>query len=923
MVNLTINGKSVQADPKWTILEAARNAGIDIPTLCYHKDLSPYGGCRMCLVSVKNIRGFVTSCTTPVTEGMEVSTESAELSEARKFTLKLLLSAYHDAGYKPIDEESEFIKWVKHYNIDIASEMVKEPRYAVDSDPNPFLWVDLNKCILCSRCVRACAEVQGRFVWGLAERGFESHIAAGLDENLLDARCESCGACVTYCPTGALSLKPSIDIREPEKKVTTTCTFCGVGCQFDLNVIDNKVVRVTSNPDAPVNGLHLCVKGRFGYDFIHYPDRLTKPKVREYLLNGTPRPSGKDRGKWVETDWDTALNLVADKLNHYRNTDGPDSIGVLSSAKCTNEENYLMNKFARQVIGTNNVDHCARLCHASTVAGLATTLGSGAMTNPTSDICENANSILIIGSNTTEQHPVFGSKIRQGVLDRNIKLIVADPRKIDITEFATLHLQHKPGSDIPLVNGLMYIILEKGYENKVFIEERTEGFEEVKANVMQYPPQKVSKMTGIPVEKLYEAVEIMVKNAPLAVFWSMGITQHTVGVHNVFALADLQMMLGNFGISGSGVNPLRGQNNVQGACDMGALVNVYPGYQAVTSEVSQKKFEEAWGVPLSNKVGKTVTELIPNILEGTTKALYILGENPVMTDPDTNHIHHCFENLEFFALQEIFPSETSEYADVLLPGVSFAEKTGTFTNTERRVQMVRQAIDPLGDARQDWWIISEIAKRVIRLGDRKPQEASHAAWDYQNSAEVMDEIAALTPSYGGISHKRLNNLKPGESLAWPCPNANHPGTPILHIGKFTRGKGQFLPAVHVDPSDMPDKEFPMVMTTGRVIYHWHGGVMTRRSKNLMEVYNEAKIEVSPFDAQRLGLNESVNKVKVTSRRGSILAKAWVTDRVPEGLIFANFHFPENSANFLTKAALDPIAKIPEYKVSAVKVEAAV
>jgi formate dehydrogenase alpha subunit len=919
MVTLTINGKTVQAESDWTILEAAQQAQITIPTLCYHKDLSSHGGCRMCLVSVKGARGLLTACTTPVSEGMEVETDTEEVINSRKSTLQLLLSAYHDAGYKQVDEtNNELLRWSKFYGFNPEEEMTKEPRYEINSDKNPFIWVDLNKCILCTRCIRACSEVQGRFVWGLAERGFDSHIVAGLDETMLEARCESCGACAVYCPTGALDLKPSIDAPRAEKKVTTTCTYCGVGCQFDLNIVNNKVVKVTSNPNSPVNGLHMCVKGRFGYDFVHHPDRLTKPMVREYLLKGQPRPSKTDRGNWVETDWETALNLVSEKLTYYRDSFGGESVGVLSSAKCTNEENYLMNKFARQVIGSNNIDHCARLCHSSTVAGLATTLGSGAMTNPMKDIVENANSMLIIGSNTTEQHPVFGTKIRQAVLRRKVKLIVADPRRIDITEFAILHLQQKPGTDIALINGLMYIILEKGYENIAFINERTEGFEAVKENVMQYPPEKVAEITGVPVEKLYEAVEIMAHNAPLAIMWAMGITQHTVGVHNVYALADLQMMLGNFGVSGGGVNPLRGQNNVQGACDMGALVNVYPGYQQVTAEAAQKKFQEAWGVPLSNKVGRTVTELIPGALDGSTKALYILGENPVMTDPDTNHIRKCFESLDFFVLQEIFPSETAVYADVLLPGVTFVEKNGTFTNTERRVQMVQQAVIPTADARQDWWITSQIARRCLQLGTRKASPAKFAGWDYQTAEEIMVEISALTPSYGGISHKRLLG---GETLSWPCPDSSHPGTPILHVGKFTRGKGLFLPAIHLDPSEMPDKEYPMVMTTGRVIYHWHGGEMTRRVKGLLEVYPEAKIEVSPADALHLGLNNTTTRVKVSSRRGTITAEAWVTERVPEGLIYANFHFPENSANILTKAALDPISKIPEYKVTAVKIEA--
>ncbi len=918
MINLTINGVDVQSDPGKTILQAAENAGITIPTLCRHKDLSPTGACRMCLVNVKGSKGLITACMTPVTEGMEVQTENEVLTAARQTVLKMLLSTYYDSGYTHNESENELFKWARHYSLDPFSLMASEPRYQVDSDPNPFVFVDLNKCILCTRCVRACAEIQGRFVWETAERGFETHISAGMDQDLITARCESCGACVAYCPTGALTYKPSVGAQPADKKVLTTCSFCGVGCQFDLNVVDDHVVRVTSNPKAPVNNMHMCVKGRFGYSYIHHPDRLTRPMVREYLLEGNPKPKGGDLGPWAATEWDTALDLAARKLAFARDTYGPDSVGVLSSAKCTNEENYLMNKFARQVIGTNNIDHCARLCHASTVAGLASALGSGAMTNSMKDVYENANSIFVIGSNTTEQHPVFGAKMRQVVLQRGVKLVVVDPRKIDLCEFAALHLQHKPGTDIALVNGLMHIIFEKGYENKKFIQERTENLDAFMENLKLYPPDKVSQITGVPMEQLYEAVEIIVKNAPMAVFWAMGITQHTVGVHNVFALADLQMVLGNFGIPGGGVNPLRGQNNVQGACDMGCLVNVYPGYQAVTDEAAQGKFEAAWGTTLSNKVGKTVTEVIPDILEGTTRALYILGENPMMTDPDTNHIRHCFEELDFFVLQEIFPSETSVYADILLPGVTFAEKTGTFTSTERRVQMIHQAITPRGESRFDWAIIADLAQRVIALGGRAINSAPYSGWQYASSAQIMSEVAALTPSYGGISHQRL---EAGETLCWPCPSAEHPGTPILHIGKFTRGLGALIPAVHLDPSEMPDTEYPILLTTGRVLYHWHSGEMTRRVKELMEIYGEALLEISTADARKLGFSDKAGKVKLTSRRGSIITQTWVTDRVPEGLVFGNFHFPDTNVNYLTKAALDPIAKIPEYKVTAVKMEA--
>jgi predicted molibdopterin-dependent oxidoreductase YjgC len=538
------------------------------------------------------------------------------------------------------------------------------------------------------------------------------------------------------------------------------------------------------------------------------------------------------------------------------------------------------------------------------------------MTNPFDDIVTNAQSMLIIGSNTTEQHPVFGTMIRQAVLQRKVKLVVADPRRIDITEFATLHLRHKPGTDIALINGLMYIILEKGWEDQKFIAERTEGYEEFKATVMQYPPDKVSQTTRVPIEKLYEAAEILALNKPMAVMWAMGITQHIVGVRNVMDLANLQMLLGNLGVPGGGVNPLRGQNNVQGACDMGALPDVYPAYQKVNVEANQKKFEAAWGVSLSPDPGKTVTEMMPGILEGKVHALYILGEDPVMSDPNSKHIRECLEACDFIVLQEIFPSETSKYADVLLPGVSFAEKTGTFTNTERRIQMCHQAIATTSDAREDWKIIADLAQRVIALGPRKPIGGPQADWSYASTSDIMSEINALTPSYAGVTHDRLNK---GERLHWPVKSLEHAGTPILHVGQFTRGKGKFMPIDHVPPAEAPDDDYPWLLSTGRVLYHWHGGELTRRAEGLMAVYGQALIEVNPDDAIKLGLN-GVKRVRVTSRRGSIEAEAWITDRVPPGMVYANFHFPEANANELTQAALDPVAKIPEYKISAVKVE---
>jgi predicted molibdopterin-dependent oxidoreductase YjgC len=539
------------------------------------------------------------------------------------------------------------------------------------------------------------------------------------------------------------------------------------------------------------------------------------------------------------------------------------------------------------------------------------------MSNSIEDVTEQSRVLFVIGSNTTEQHPVIGMRIRQAVRQRGAMLIVADPRRIPLTQFATLHLRQKPGTDIALINGLMNIILEKGWEDKSFIEARTEGFDEFKATIMQYPPEKASQITGVPVEQLYQAAEIMGTNKPMAVFWSMGITQHITGVRNVMDLANLQLLLGNMGVSGGGVNPLRGQNNVQGACDMGGLPNVYPAYQPVNNEEIRAKFEKAWGATASPTVGMTVTEMIPNLATGKVKALYILGEDPVTSDPDTTHIRHCLESAEFLVLQEIFPSGTSEYADVLLPGVTFAEKTGTFTNTERRVQMVRKAIEPVGEARPDWWITAELARRILAGGGRQLEnDAPNAGWDYADTAQIMAEINAVTPSYAGITHARLEQ---GQGLQWPCPNTEHPGTPILHSTQFTRGRGRFMPIDDIPPAERPDDEYPMILSTGRVLYHWHGGEMSRRSQGLLAIYPKPLIEVNQEDADRLGLNGR-KRIRVSSRRGSIQAEALVGDRVPPGMVFANFHFPEASANQLTIAALDPVSKIPEYKVCAVKVE---
>ena len=986
MPQLRIDNQPVDFTEGQTILQAATAAGIRIPTLCHHPDLSDVGSCRICLVEVDGSDHLVPACKQRAMAGTAIQTHPPQVVAARRMVLRLLTAQGGFAAPAEHAQETELDRLLREYQVVPAQD--QPARYRVDSDPSPFLHVDLNQCILCTRCIRACDEVQGRFVWGLADRGHESHIEPGAGVTLQEARCEGCGACAAYCPTGAISDRGAIGLRVPDRQVKTTCAYCGVGCQFDLNVIDDRVVRVTSNPDAPVNGTHLCVKGRYGFDYVHHPERLTRPRVRRELLDAycggdidcspsppeknetcqevphgggegrgegdyvcpSPQPSPhnpaqcvtptspgereKDsserstRGEWVEVDWNTALDLVARKLVGIHSESGPGALGFLASAKCTNEENYLIQKIARQVFGTNNVDHCARLCHSSTVAGLGMAIGSGAMSNSLDDVADHAAAFFVIGSNTTEQHPVFGSMLRQAVLRRGAKLIVADPRKIDLVEFATLHLRHRPGTDIALLNGIMHLILKNGWEDREFIASRCENFEVVAESLRDWTAERASEITGVSVRDLEEAARILGTLKPAAVIWAMGITQHVTGVMNVLALANLQLMLGNFGVPGSGVNPLRGQNNVQGACDMGALPNVLPGYQAVGDAAARERYACGWntltlslsplggGELFSQQAGLTLTEMIGRAGSGDLRGLWITGENPVLTDPNSAHVRECLANAEFVVLHEIFPSATSEFADVLLPGTTFAERDGTFANTERRMQLVRQAIPPVGEARPEWQMLAELGRRCLALQQRTPV-GEWAGYEYPSPAAIMEEIRHLTPIYGGITYERLER---GDRLQWPVKDLLSPGTPILHQGTFTRGKGRFHPTEYLAPHELPDEAYPLLLTTGRVLYHWHAGEMTHRSHGLEAACPLPVVEISAQDAQRLGLSDG-DSIQLESRRGTMTASAWITDRVAEGVVFANFHFPNpGNANELTQSTpLDPVAKIPEYKVTAVRV----
>jgi formate dehydrogenase alpha subunit len=817
---------------------------------------------------------------------MVLRTDSPRVISARRTFIELLLAGHPDSCLV-CDKGNRCELRKLASELEISQVRFKRLRrfYPLD-DTNPFIERDLTKCILCGRCIKACHELQGVTAVDYAYRGFNLKPATFQDKGLAESACESCGLCVFLCPVGALSDKSTRNLGKETSKVKTVCPYCGCGCSIYISVRDQGILGVSPCLENSVNGISLCVKGRFGIiEFVHHRDRLKSPLI-------------KQDGGFAEASWDEALDLVAQRLASY----SKDEVAVISSAKCTNEENYIAQKFSRVVLGTNSVDHCARLCHAPSVAGLAQSFGSGAMTNSINEI-RDARCILAIGTNTTEAHPIIGLEVKTAVAN-GAKLIVANPREIDLVRLSYLWLQHRPGSDVALLMGMAKVIVEEDLIDHSFIDERCENFDAFKDSLKGFSLDFVQDTTGVPKEKLVEAARIYATNKPSSILYAMGITQHSHGTDNVIATANLAMLTGNIGKPSTGVNPLRGQNNVQGACDMGALPNVYTGYQAVIDPDIRKKFEAAWGCLLPAQPGLTITELFDAIYRGELKALYIIGENPLLSEPDISHTTEALERLEFLVVQDIFLSETAQLADVVLAGASFTEKDGTFTNTERRVQLLRKAIEPIGNSRPDWWITCELGQRMGAKG-----------FDFSHPSEIMEEISRLTPSYGGISYERLAD----GGLQWPCPTKDHPGTPILHTQQFTRGKGRFIPLEYKPPKELPDEQYPLVLTTGRSLYHFHTGTMTRKVEGLNVLRREGVVEINPTDASKLGLRDG-EKVKVISRRGEVVTRAKVTEASPVGVVFMTFHFAESPANMLTNPVIDPVAKIPEYKVCAVRIE---
>jgi formate dehydrogenase major subunit len=954
-LTLTIDGHEVTVPEGTTVWEAARKLGIDIPVLCHDPRLSPVAVCRVCAVEVKGARVAQAACIRQAEAGMEVQTHTDKIERARKVLVELLLA----------DHPTPCVKHKKNGNCELELLGEKygllsgqdqserdtflrfQPRTPVLSSiagtknghdlSSPVIAVDHNACILCDRCIRACDDIQSNEVIGRTGKGYKANIGFDLNLPMGNSTCVSCGECMAACPTGALFNKPlTIDVPLKETKaVDSVCPYCGVGCAITYYVKDNTIVQV-SGRESPGNQGRLCVKGRYGFDYALHPQRLTVPLIRraefyprgplsqdvkgeekqKRFPAGTKGKGQKEQGErkpggivdyaevmpaFREATWDEALDLVASKLKGIRDQYGAGALAGFGSAKCSNEEAYLFQKLIRAVFGTNNVDHCTRLCHASSVAAMQQTIGSSAVSDTFGNV-QYADVAMVIGSNANENHPVAATFFKQAA-KRGTTLIVIDPRRPALANHAHYYVRFKPGTDVAFLNGLMHVIIAEGMVDERFIRERTEGFAALKETVRTYTPEVVEKITGVPRDLIVTVARCYGRAKNAIIFWGMGISQHTTGTDNARCLISLALMTGNFGRPGTGLHPLRGQNNVQGASDAGLIPMVYTGYQGVDNPEVQKKFEQAWGVALDPKPGLTVVEIAHAALKGEIKGMYMMGENPFLSDPNINKVRKALSSLEFLVVQDIFLTETAEFADVILPASSFPEKEGTYTNTDRRVQLGRKALDPPGQARLDWQIICEISTRM------------GCPMHYHSPEEIFREMASLTPSYAGLTYERLGKT----GMLWPVPDLSHPGTQVLFTDTFPSGKGKFIPTEFAEAKELPDEEYPLVLNTGRVLEHWHTGTMTRRSKALHAIEPEPFVEIHPEDMRALAVAEG-EFVQVASRRGFVVLKARSGGRTSKGSVFIPFHFREAAANLLTIDELDPYGKIPEFKFCAVKVE---
>ncbi len=967
-VTLTLDGKRITAPEGATIWEAARSAGIDIPTLCHDPGMRPVAVCRVCVVDVENARTLPAACIHRVEEGMVVRTDTERVRRTRRTLVELLEAGQPDGPErrKPAerDELARLGRRLDAQPARFAATKVDAPHPADLS--SPVIAVDHSACILCDRCVRACDDVQVNDVIGRTGKGCATRIAFDNDLPMMISSCVSCGECVAACPTGALTDKRLVDTAangsgapgsgacgsgapgsdRPEqveargrgaddnpasgngpdedgsttRRVDSICPYCGVGCGVSYHVRDGRITGVSGRADTHTEG-RLCVKGRYGYDYTHHPQRLLKPLIRrddaypkrplsadfeDYrdFRRSLRSPEWNDRIREVfrEAEWDEALDLAARRLLEIKGALGPGALAGFGSAKVTNEEAYLFQKLIRVVFGTNNVDHCTRLCHASSVAALTEAIGSGAVSNAFQEVLET-DVIFVIGSNTEDNHPVAATYMKQAV-DRGARMIVLDPRRPTIADHATRYVRFKPGTDIALLNGLMHVILREGLQDGGFIESRTERFEVLAPSLERYSPETTSRITGVSVPVIEEVAREYGRARRAMIFWGMGISQHVNGTDNARALISLCLMTGNIGRRGTGLHPLRGQNNVQGASDVGLIPRYYPGYQPVEDPVVRRRFESAWGKGLDPADGLTVVEIMHGALDGRIAGMFMMGENPYLSDPNMNKVRKALQNLSFLAVQDIFLTETAEFADVILPASTAAEKRGTYVNTNRMVQIGRQAIEPPGSARLDGDILIDLANRMIRM----EQGEDGPCWHYENPESVWEEIVGLTPLFNGITYDAMER----ETVVWPLEE------PVLFTGDFPLGRGRFTPVSFAPPDELPDEEFPYVLNTGRVLEHWHTGTMTRRARALDAISPEPFVEMTPGDLERLGVEDG-GPVTVSSRRGAITLKTKASGRVADGNVFIPFHFKEAAANVLTNDALDPDGKIPEFKYCAVAV----
>jgi formate dehydrogenase major subunit len=898
-VTLTIDGFAVSVPERTSVMRAAMAAGIQVPKLCAYDMVDAFGSCRLCLVEIQGRLGTPASCTTPVAEGMVVTTQTERLKKLRRNVMELYISDHPlDCLTCPANGNCELQ--------DMAGAVgLREVRYGYDGanhlkaekdESNPYFTFDASKCIVCSRCVRACEEVQGTFALTIDGRGFASHVAAGMDEPFLESECVSCGACVQACPTATLIEKSVIEIGQPEHSVVTTCAYCGVGCSFKAEMRGNEVVRMVPYKEGKANHGHSCVKGRFAWGYTNHRDRILKPMVREKITD-----------PWREVSWDEAIKRVASEFRRIQTQYGKGAIGGITSSRCTNEETFLVQKLVRAVFGNNNTDTCARVCHSPTGYGLSKTFGTSAGTQDFDSI-EEADVIMVIGANPTDAHPVFASRMKKR-LRQGAKLIVVDPRRTDLVRSphveAAYHLPLRPGTNVAILNALAHVVVTENLVKQDFVRERCES--EAFADWAEFvarpenSPEAVAAYSGVPAQTIREAARLFATGGNAAIYYGLGVTEHSQGTTAVMAMANLAMATGNIGRRGVGVNPLRGQNNVQGSCDMGSFPHELSGYRHISDAATRALFEKDWGVALDPEPGLRIPNMFDAALDGSFRGLYVQGEDIVQSDPDSKHVIAGLEAMECIVVQDLFLNETANYAHVFLPGSTFLEKDGTFTNAERRIGRVRKVMPPRAGL-ADWEITLAIAK------------AMGMEMRYAHPSEIMDEIARLTPTFADVTYEKLERFG---SVQWPCNDKAPEGTPIMHIDGFVRGKGNFYITEYVATDEKTGPRFPLLLTTGRILSQYNVGAQTRRTENTVW-HDEDRLEIHPHDAEQRGVREG-DWVRLESRAGATSLRARITERVAPGVVYTTFHHPNTQANVVTTDYSDWATNCPEYKVTAVQI----